>query len=113
MAARALCASTTNGCLTLLLQRSLPAASANFAASQGWRLRRSRNAGPQQRVCPAQVLPRTSPLPRKRLMCSHFDVRASDLSALWNMKSFARHRLLQEPVALLDDAAAGIPMSKL
>jgi hypothetical protein len=46
-------------------------------------------------------------------MCSHFDVRASDLSALWNMKSFARHRLLQEPVALLDDAAAGMPMSKL
>jgi hypothetical protein len=29
------------------------------------------------------------------------------------MKSFARHRLLQEPVALLDDAAAGMPMSKL
>jgi hypothetical protein len=38
--------------------------------------------------------------------------RTSDLSALWNMKSFARHRLLQEPIALVNHDA-GMPMSKL
>jgi hypothetical protein len=43
---------------------------------------------------------------------SHDVVRASDLSALWNMKSFARHRLLQEPDAL-DSHATSMPMSKL
>jgi hypothetical protein len=38
--------------------------------------------------------------------------RVSDLGAVWNMKSFARHRLLQEPVALVNQVS-GAPMSKL
>jgi hypothetical protein len=38
--------------------------------------------------------------------------RASDLSAIWNMKSFARHRLLLEPDGMIDNDA-GMPRSKL
>jgi hypothetical protein len=43
---------------------------------------------------------------------SHHIARSSDLGELWNMKSFARHRLLQEPVSLADHDF-GVPMSKL
>ena len=38
--------------------------------------------------------------------------RSSDLSALWNMKGFARHRLLLEPVEAVNHDAS-MPRSKL
>lgn len=96
-------------CLVTHFQYTLAIAAAHFAAPQGRPSSFSCGVRSIQHFRSTQV---PSPLhtPASSLFCCVF--RASDLSAIWNMKSFARHRLLLEPDGMIDNDA-GMPRSKL